>query len=217
MTTTIKKAKKCALCMKESLYIKLASTYQFGYPDLDTRPPEGARLTIYWWIQICPNCGYCAHDITENIENALKIVKSDSYQKQLHNKEYPKLANSFICYSMIQENINNFSGAGWSYIHAAWACDDAEFNTSAQKCRMKAINILQKAKLNNQKFAEENNAEEAIMVDLLRRSRQFEIALNICDTLLNKSPKKNIADVLLFQKMLIKKGDIDCHTMEEAI
>ena len=81
---------------------------------------------------------------------------------------------------------------------------------------MKAVSLLQKARENGQRFAEQVGEEDAIMVDLLRRSGQFELALKICDEGLEKNPGKTISDILRFQKVPIRKRDVARHTVAEA-
>lgn len=78
------------------------------------------------------------------------------------------------------------------------------------------MTLLQKAKEKGQEFAKEVGEEESIMVDLLRRSGQFELALKICEDGLKKKPGKTISDILQFQKKLISKSDTACHTVAEA-
>ncbi len=216
MTTIYQVEKECAVCGKSNKYTEIGSTNTFGPLDLDTRPPEMVRSTISEWIQRCPECGYCAPDISERLEKASEIVHSDLYRQQLNNPEFPELANAFLCFSLIQESAGKYADAGWACIHAAWACDDAGSDASAQKCRKKAVTLLQKAKENGQKFAEQTGVEEAIMVDLLRRSGQFELALRICEDGLKKKPDKLISDILQFQKILIGKADVARHTVAEA-
>lgn len=218
MTTIYIENKKCAICGKESKHTEIGSTNAFGSPDLDTRPPEMKRSTINMWIQTCPFCGYCSPDISELIKKASEIIHSDSYQQQLNNPEFPKLANAFLCFSLINESVGNYAGAGWSCIHAAWTCDDARSDAGAQKCRKRAVTLLQKAKENGQRFAKQDGAEEAIMVDLLRRSGQFELAMSMCKKFTkDRKLNKLIKNILQFQKSLISKSDITCHTIAEAI
>jgi len=216
MTTIYEVEKKCAVCGKSNKYNQIGSTNAFGSPDLDTRPPEMERSTIDMWVQTCPSCGYCAPDISKRLKKSLEVVRSDSYQQQLNNPEFPKLANAFLCFSLIQESAGEYAKAGWACIHAAWACDDAGSDAGAQKCRQKAVILLQKAKENGQRFAEQLGGEEALMVDLLRRSKQFELALKTCEDGLQKNPEKIISDILQFQKTLISRSDVACHTIAEA-
>ena len=196
MTDIFPNEKKCALCRKRSKYIEMLSTSSSFPPDLDMRPAEDERSSIDMWIQTCPLCGYCAPDISELIEKSSEVVSSDSYKQQLYNTEFPKLANAFLSHSMIQENIEDYAAAGLACIYAAWVCDDENADVNAQKCRKKAIALLQKAMQNGQRFAEESGEEEAIIVDLLRRSGQFKLAFKMCNDILEKDPKDTIADIL---------------------
>jgi len=202
MTLMYSKKKKCAVCRKRSKYSLLKSTNASGYIDLDTRKPEMERSTIDLWVQRCSSCGYCAPDISERMLNAKIIVQSDSYKKQLNDPEFPRLANSFLCCSIIQENTEEYTDVGWSNIYAAWACDDADLIIQSQNCRAKAVVLLQKAKENEQMYAPDTISEVVIMVDLLRRSCQFEKALKLSEKELKNNPEKSIKDVLQFQKKL---------------
>lgn len=216
MTEIFEEQKKCVLCGKISEHPEMLSMSSCDLPDLDMRPAEVARSSIDMWIQTCPLCGYCAPDISELIEKSSEVVSSDSYKQQLYNTEFPKLANAFLSYSMIQENIKDYAAAGLACIYAAWVCDDENADITAQKCRKKAIALLQKAMQNSQRFTEESGEEEAIIVDLLRRSGQFELAFKMCNDILEKDPKDTIADILRFQRILIGDSDTSCHTIAEA-
>jgi hypothetical protein len=216
MTTLHKTDKRCALCGKTSEHTEISSTNAFGPPDLDTRPPEMKRSTITWWIQTCPSCGYCAPDLSELIEKAAEKVSTDAYQQQLHNPEYPASANAFRCFSFIQESAGEYRGAGRACIHAAWLCDDSGADDGARDCRKKAVTFLQKARESSQHFGEQSGAEEALLVDLLRRSGQFEPALRMCDEGLKKNPGQLITSILQFQQTLIHKSDAACHTIAEV-
>nr|MDO8080292.1 hypothetical protein [Candidatus Freyarchaeota archaeon] len=206
MTKFSEVEKKCALCREESTQRIFTSTNAFGSLDLDMRPPEMERSTINLWIETCPSCGYCVSDISKRIEKASEVVRGNTYQQQLNNPEFPKLANKFLCFSLILESVDNYAGAGWSSVYAAWACDDAgssalkeaskngsieRFTNAAKKCRIRAATLFQKARENDQSFAEEVGVEEALMVDLPRRAGRFESALRICEEGLKKKPKKN--------------------------
>ncbi|MCX9089811.1 MAG: hypothetical protein OIN90_19880 [Candidatus Methanoperedens sp.] len=107
MTTSDEITKNCYVCNKASTHAKIMSTNTFGSPDLDTRPPEMERSTISMWVQICPSCGYSSSNISEVNEKALEVIYTDSYQKQFKSPEFPKLANAFLCFSLIQKTIVN--------------------------------------------------------------------------------------------------------------
>ncbi len=111
------------------------------------------------------------------------------------------------------------SGTRWSLlpICPSWVCDDEESDDCAQICRKKAINLIQKAKEGDQDItADQVGAEEALMVDLLRRSGQFDAASNTCKDGLSKNPEKIIEDILQLQSRLIQQKNVDSYTIEDA-
>ncbi|MBU4205007.1 DUF2225 domain-containing protein [Patescibacteria group bacterium] len=214
MTRATKAEYICAICGKSSEHWYLLSTNTSGLADLDTRPPEMERSTIKYWVQRCPHCGYCASDISKLLPQAVETTKSNVYQKLL-NTTYPsKLANSFLCWSAIEEKSGNYVNAGWAALYAVWVCDDMGSDKEAQKCRKITIGLFQKAKEMGGNFGSDKETEEIIMIDLLRRSGQFELALKMCEEALKPRIKEKI---LQFQKSLIKISDVNSHTITEAI
>ena len=216
--TFIKRQKcQCIVCGKLSFHKECWTVSSYGWSDLDMRPSESMRSILHTYIQTCPRCGYCAPRISKPIEKASEVIKSNIYKKQLNSSEFPKLANAFLCSSLIQENANKFGSAGWSSIYAAWVCDDEGLAGGAKTCRERAIAILQRSRANTQKFTAKSGDEEIILVDLLRRSGRFDEALKTCEEGLRKNPDKLQADILRFEKILIEKLDIACHVISEPI
>lgn len=66
MTTTFPQTIKCAICGASNEVFVLGSTNSFGSPDLDLRPPGMARNNLPIEIQTCSNCGFSAHDISDD-------------------------------------------------------------------------------------------------------------------------------------------------------
>lgn len=126
MTTLYKEKARCAVCGTETEYTCIGSTNAFGSPDLDTRPPERHRSTIFAWVQRCPECGYCGSDVSQAPSQAASVVSSPEYTRQLSDSTYPELANKFLCKALIDERSGDYAAAAWALIHAAWACDDAD-------------------------------------------------------------------------------------------
>ena len=65
MTTMHEEKVQCCVCGKKNNHEVVGSSYSHGSSDLDTRPPEMTRSTIYYSIQRCPSCGYSASDLSE--------------------------------------------------------------------------------------------------------------------------------------------------------
>ncbi len=217
MTTTYKMKKKCAVCGSEQDYTGIGSTNVFGSPDLDTRPPEIKRSTIFAWVQRCSKCGYCAPDISEAPDQATSVVRSATYREQLADSNLPELANSFLCKSIIDESAGDYASAAWALIHAAWVCDDEEKHESAKKCRDKAADMIVNAIEAGQRVSAQRGAEVAILTDLLRRAGRFSEAKQFISSKRIEIKDDIILKVLAFQEVLIARRDMSCHTIAEAI
>ncbi|MDO8472427.1 MAG: hypothetical protein Q7T05_01270 [Dehalococcoidia bacterium] len=235
MPQTVNRRKKCAVCGELNLQPSVREAKRHGSPDLDTRPPADVRFCIDTLVQRCPSCGYCFYNIGKLAPGAAETVKSDAYQKQLKNPDFHTLANNFLCWSLIELQAGNFSGAGWACIHAAWICDDAaDFNRlygnisksqvgtrdeadAAKLCRLKAIGLLKLARDEGQVFGAHPGSEEALMSDLLRRMGRFESAKKMVQCGHQVKAAGVVETVLQYEKELAQKGDVDVHTMAEAI
>jgi len=150
------------------------------------------------------------------MDNLSKTVNSQDYQDRLNDSKLPQLANAFLCYSMLKENDNDYATAAEAAIHAAWICDDNHLIRGAKQCRQRTIDMWRQAMRKGQSLGKQIGAEESLIVDLLRRSKQFAEAQATCIEGLEKKPGKYIRDILLFQQKLITNLDIDCHCIDEV-
>lgn len=216
MTTLYKEKVQCAVCGSEADYTAIASTNVNGSPDLDTRPPEMERSTIFAWVQRCPECGYCASDVSKAPSHAPTVVRSPEYTRQLSDPACPELANGFLCKALVDESSGDYAAAAWALIYAAWACDDAEKAEPARTCRGKAVDMIEKALGNGQKFAEQDGADAAIRVDLLRRAGRIAEARQLITTSRHAGPEDVFVKIFNFQETLLTGGDQTCHTIAEA-
>ena len=216
--TTIKSVKKtCAVCNKTSEHRVTMSTNSFGSSDLDMRPPKMERFTIDTRVQCCPHCGYCNTNISDKIHGCEDIIKMKDYVKQMNDKNYSPVANAFLCHSIIQEKLGDFIKAGFASRAAAWVCDDEEAINSAILCRKRALNLFNMAKKNKEKIFDESGVDEALLIDLYRRSGEFEPASALCKVVLeNEKAGDAIKKIALFQEKLICEKDISSHLIKEA-
>lgn len=217
MTTLYENKTRCALCGKTNKFKEIGSTNAFGSSDLDTRPPEMQRSTIFTWIQRCRECGYCASDISESNPESGAIVNGAEYRKQQNDQTYPELANSFLCKAILDREAGKYASATWSLVHAAWVCDDAKRPNKAMLCRHKAADMLVTAENQGQQVAKQNGASTAILVDLLRRSGRTDHARRAIAERRTRISEDIIIRILDFQLILIEKGDTSCHTIDEAL
>jgi hypothetical protein len=219
MTTMDNIKVNCCVCDTESIHISVGSTNAFGYPDLDSRPSEMERSTIYYLIQRCPSCGYCASDLSACLDNSEALVKSKIYQDILDTPSIPKGAASYLASSYIYEQLREYSESAWMAINASWICDDENDAHAAKKCRERAIEMIEigQAMLLFQHLSEQTGASEAITIDLMRRVSRFQDARNLAE----QTKEKEIDDVILkiinYEETLIDNQDIDSHTIDESL
>lgn len=207
----------CGLCSKKSDHTVAMSTNAFGSPDLDTRPPEMKRSTMFTWVQRCPHCGYCSSDITAAFEKSQTLISSAEYQFQLQDRRFPEMANSFLCQAIIAEKNNRFSEAAWATIHAVWACDDLNYDQVSQECRIKAVALIQKSIEAGENFAKQEGADIAIMADLLRRARKFKEASDLITSYQDKIAEDIIKKILEFQQKLILQNNTKNYTISQVL
>lgn len=213
MTTFLEQRVRCARCGKTSEQEVLASTNAFGSPDLDLRPPEMERSTMGLWLQLCPECGYVAPDLSALVGKA-ETVRSPEYRGVLDDTRYPELARRFLAYGLLCGETDAESAA-LSRLHAAWVCDDAEAADRALECRNMAAAGLSALKPFD--ADEEGLSRWAVLVDVLRRAGRFGDARAECEALL-KQPRLEgiIRDVIQYQQRLIAAGDTAAHLVEEC-
>jgi hypothetical protein len=216
-TNVIEKIFKCAICGHESKQWQLMSTNGSDDNDLDSRPLGMVRDTIIYDVRRCPRCGYCAEDISVADDVAKNIVKTAIYKRQLHNKNYPELANSFLCMALIEKEQGCFSDAASTTINAAWACDDKSKEPEAAiTCRKAAIGLIRMAEKAGQPFIEDEITNILVQVDLLRRSRQFGFALELMESKKEQLKDVGAEPIINFQKKLCMDGDIGCYKFSDA-
>ena len=217
MTTLYKDEIRCCQCQKLSEHEVIKSAGSFGSPDLDTRPAEIMRSTLPQQVQSCPYCGYCMASISAPLPNVSTLLASDEYRHQLESKQYPELANRFLCSAMILESLGRLKEAGWACIHGAWACDDAGEIQPAKNCRLRAERAIGRAITTGQGTADRPGFDFLILADLLRRAGEFERAYQRGKEGLSPKCDQEMLLLLLFEGALVHRRDIACHTVEEAI
>lgn len=207
----------CALCGASTVQpVASPGMTGSGVADFDTRPGEPLRSGMSSWVQGCRNCGYCADDISRAAESVSEIVASPAYRVYLDSVDVPSLARHFLCYSLLLEKLHQHADAGWTALHAAWACDDEEANAAARECRERAITLWQKGKAAGQQFAPDLASEFAIVVDVYRRTGQFEHATVACSEGLELEDVPPLLEQLFRRQMvLIQRRDTSAHTLAE--
>lgn len=198
MSITYSKRIKCSVCGESDSYSILKRKKKYDDTSWIWR-----GFILECSIQRCPSCGYCSSNISkQNLVNT-QFIRSRDYLNQLDNNSYPALANSYLCWSMIQENNNNFVGAIRSLIDATTVCEDYIFYTESEDhCREKIVGLIEaiEQKLEYQKF-KLSYKEYLFLLKIfnLRRIGNFEKAQKLYEQNLeriNKSGYKYIFEFL---------------------
>jgi hypothetical protein len=208
---------KCALCGAETNANVLGSTNQFGYADLDTRPPEMARSTIEYWLMQCPSCGYCSPNISAAYDGLNDFLRTPLYVSQLANETLPIKCREFLCWSLIAEHVGKLAAAAWSAIHAAWVCDDALHDQAAIECRLRAIILINASISQEQRLFKKQEELAVLHADLLRRTNQYSEAIRIIDESLAVTQDIYIQKLLEYERLLSQKEDAQCYNSGGAI
>ena len=200
---------KCAMCGKESEHTRIGSTSAFGPMDLDTRPPALERYTIGCKVQMCPSCGYAIYNLEVKAPVEPEFLQSEAYQTTNGHK-MNDLATAFYRQGLIYHECNDAVREFVSYLHAAWACDDAHEHENAVTCRLAALHVMDTA---STPIYDEEATNIIMKLDLLRRTRQFDKVLEYRDTKLETEFLQSLLD---YEITLAEKQDPHCHTVEDA-
>jgi len=217
MTTMSEKEVECSICSTKSSHAEITSSSACGSADLDTRPPEMARSTVYYRIKECPSCGYCSSDLSTCSSDTKELIESVEYKTILSNEHMPKMASSFLASAYEKEQTDRLHDAAWGAIQAAWICDDENNHEAAIQCRKRAISLIEKAISKNQKIASDEGATEAITIDLMRRAGMFQEAKKLVAIIKGKGVEGIILDVINFGEKLIDQKNTTSHTISEAL
>ena len=187
MTTVARKKVKCGCCGFVLEMSALGSTNTCGSMDLDTRPPEMMRSTMTYWLTRCPECGYVDSNIELCDKISKEVVKSLEYRSISLSNVYSTLCRNFLQFAMICARKNDKVGEVYSYLHAAWVCDDNHEIANAIALRKQCISLI-----NELNIHDGNETFQVITAALLRRSGEFDLlneeyeGMKFSDELLNK-------------------------------
>ena len=148
----LKKKLNCCICNTCNEVDDIYSASGSGAGDLDSRPPFMIRYLVSHQIDVCKKCGYCNTQLDKKLINAEVLIKSSDYKKQLKDLSFSDKASAYCCRAMILESDNQTVDAAWSFLKAAWICDDRKKNRKAVICRKSALEMFGKSREHNRKI-----------------------------------------------------------------
>jgi hypothetical protein len=144
------------------------------------------------------------------------VVASKPYRTQLNNVFFPRLANSFWCSSLIAEAEHRYVAATFAALHAAWACEDDILRSSkADACRARVVRLIEMSRANGESFGRQLRSWPPILVDSLRRMRNFEAAASASREVLATEPDEFLRRLLQFQLELVSRADSSAQTLAQ--
>lgn len=174
MTTIIPEKIKCQVCGKEITVNLIGSTNAMGYADLDLRPPEMQRSTMYQSTSMC-ECGNVFESASKG--GSRELIESDAYQSCDGIDFGSQKAVMFYRAYLIdkESNPNDLASNFFHILQAAWACDDFDIE-NARKMRLIGINLLEQI-IKDDRYADRKNDNLLMQADLLRRSAKFDLLI----------------------------------------
>lgn len=217
MTTFCREKVTCAVCGHVNKLNLLGSSIQFGCSDLDFRPSEMYRSTIFLWTQECRKCGYCSGSIAQADERTKAVVTSEEFQA-LCSRKTPRRRrpNPFHVAAFIAEKSGDLAAAFHHRLHEAWIHDDRKKTARATTARLHAFDLMCRAREEGLRLFEEEGADDSVAVDLLRRAGDFRRAQEVCRNGLSGDCSERMRDLLEFQLDLCSRQDQGTHTMDEV-
>ncbi len=218
MTTVGFNQQVCKVCGTKSAQVEMGMRSLWKPYELDGRPSDSYRSSLYMMMQRCISCGYCSQDISRAVESAAVSIASERYKKQLADRSWPDTATAFMCASFIAEDAGDFSAAGtWAKL-ATWICeDDRTHGDHALIARHRAIAMYLSAREKHQHFAKGEVAELLLLIDMMRRCGNFDELAKLAAAAQELSSDETERALIQFQLDLVEDGDFGRHTIAEAM
>ena len=201
--------KICSICWSTNKIICFTSMY-ISEADLD----GNSIWTFYfYWVNKCNKCWYCNIEIDKSKPWIKELVKSEEYNKQLHNRKYLNWVNELLCGVMVNKLV-------WYYVHCwfmnlicSWMyLDENPDNKYIKYFKNEAIRYFEK---DIKKLVESWNA--LAYLDTLRQLWDFtkaeEFYQKYKDNII-KEYELDMINMIEFDLKLISKKDSDIYTSD---
>lgn len=237
MTTMMDQSYTCAVCGGKTEFPTIMSTNMFGSSDLDMRPPEMRRSTMFTWVQTCPHCGYASSTIDRPTSVTRQWLSSPEYDSLTDvtglapEAPLPMLAREFYMSSKCHLADGLKAAAIDDLVCAAWSCDDEGDAAApfARRLRILAADLTEEvlSEMEGAEIEDDENGQPEVLrlslrcIDLLRRAGEFDRAVIQCSAVKRLLSAGDYDRVLSFvagyEQDLIDKGDTSCHTVQQAV
>ena len=205
---------KCSMCGTVSVHDEMISTSTFGTTDLDTRPPEVKRSTMYSWVQACPECGFAYRKLSEKAAVEKSFLSTQEYKTCDGISFASELARDFFRYHLILSAENKTEKAFWALLSSSWACDDVNDTQNAVLVRNRAIHLAEILMESHSMPKKNVETISLIRADMLRRTSQFEELLEKYEYV--EYSEQLLNQILAFQKEMARNSRPERFTVQDA-
>lgn len=194
--------------------------------------PVGSDMAVLWgWMQQCPSCGYCAHDLSYmppqlSLEILPKLVYSPAYSHALNEMELPPAVRRLQAWMSVASDFAMYAEAGWSALRASWLCEIENLLMKALQFRMCAFGYFHKVHEKGALFTQGLVEDHLILVDISRRLGAFTQALDRIGFLQHRAPvelpnppaglPRSWEVRSRYEQYLCEAQDRAAHTIQEA-
>jgi hypothetical protein len=119
------------------------------------------------------------------------------------------LSQDFIRCARISEKTGALNDAYFGYVHAAWAADDTKDDYWSARARKLALDVFDRLPP-----SEIDDSLQVMRIDLLRRSGQYEKAIEECTAITLEDPM--LSKIIAFQLHKSKANDSACYTVADV-
>lgn len=208
MSLPMEVKKRCFMCGEESRQTVLLSTNAFGPSDLDYRPPEMQRSTMYSWSQECPHCGYVAASLERPTTLNKGFLESQEYLTCAGRNLASPLAERFYRQYLIARQEEKWEDAFYAILYAAWECDDWQDAENAVACRKLALKAMEQ-------IPDRSQPDRMVQrADLLRRVGMFDVVVSTYHP--EDYEDETLQKIVRFQIQKATEQDTGCYTIEDA-
>lgn len=199
--------KSCFVCGAVNNYSELTTLSTAAPVGIDGHPGDVKVLIAS--INYCPSCGYASEDVSFADPTIATIVLDDEYQSLFKNNKIDSQVKKFLCAAFIKRVTNDFSTAAKMMLNAVWVAEYLNLKESfISQLRQSTLEIMMEAQENNDPFELTIWHEAQLIIELYRRERAFDDALELCRFALQDDKlSKNIEELLKYEHALCKIED----------
>jgi hypothetical protein len=122
----------------------------------------------------------------------------------------------YLCLTFFLVADDDYKGAFWSSLRAAWVCDADDYWQGSEEYRLQALEMMRRSHEAGIAVSESQEQDHLLQTDLLRRTGSFQQAMSIVMEALKGCREQKMGRLLRFERRLIENGDKAVHWVKEA-